>query len=165
VEGRYFYTRDNGRTFIKLVGSLRYTISYGFDAFIDKLIKEDKFEDVLIDLTETDYIDSTNLGLVAKIGEHVLEKKQKRVTIISTNEDITHVLKSVGFDEFFIIINNPESFRKELYEIPFIKENDIKMAEMILDAHKNLILIAEKNKELFQDVVNLLEEDLKHYKK
>jgi anti-anti-sigma factor len=160
--GKYLFTREDGTVFFKLAGTLKYTESLSFDEFIDKLIREDSFHEAIIDLTEVEYIDSTNLGIIAKLGEHLLNAHSKRTTIISTNEDVNEVLRSVGFDEVFILIDNPSSFTGETAEeIPCYEGAvDKRTGRMILEAHQSLIKINKKNREAYQDIVDLLEKEL-----
>lgn len=159
--GKYLFARENGTIFFKLEGTLKYTESLSFDTFVDSLIRKKNFFAAVFDLTDVLYIDSTNLGIIAKIGEHLLERYGKRTTIISTNEDVNEILRSVGFDDVFILIDNPAKGIGELNEIP-VKEESVEKetGKMILEAHKQLIRINAKNRDTFQDIVDLIEKEL-----
>jgi anti-anti-sigma factor len=160
-KGRYLFAKENKTLFFKLEGTLKYTESLSFDAFIDSLIQKQDFDEAVFDLTEVIYLDSTNLGIIAKIGEYLLERYGKRTTLISTNEDVNEVLRSVGFDEVFILIDDPSERIRKVDEIPNKAEDtDKDTGNMILEAHKNLIRINEKNRETFQDIVDLMEKEL-----
>jgi anti-anti-sigma regulatory factor len=143
------------------VGPIKYTISADFDNFLDKIFKEKEFNSVIIDLTETTGIDSTNLGLLAKIAKFMFENFDKRTTIISTNEEINEILISLGFDNIFILIDRPESFSGNLEELPYIKESEKEMAKIMLEAHTNLMELNAKNAEVFKDVVEILQKEIK----
>jgi anti-anti-sigma factor len=160
--GKYLFAREDGTIILKLVGSLKYTESLSFDEFIDKLIREDSFTNAIIDLTEVEYIDSTNLGIIAKLGEHLLNTHSNQTSIISTNDDVNQVLRSVGFDDVFLLIDDPSAFDTEATEeIPSSEQVvDKRTGRMILEAHQSLIKLNKKNREAYKDIVDLLKKEL-----
>jgi anti-anti-sigma factor len=161
AKGKYLFAKEDGTLFFKLEGILKYTESLSFDAFIDSLIQKKDFNEAVFDLTEVLYVDSTNLGIIAKLGDYLLETYGKRTTLISTNDDVNEILRSVGFDEVFILIDDPSERIDQVEEIPNTEQNtDKDTGNMILEAHKHLIRINKKNKETFQDIVDLMEKEL-----
>ncbi|MCD6288219.1 MAG: STAS domain-containing protein [Candidatus Hydrogenedentes bacterium] len=168
--GRILFARYRGLVVLKLVGEIRYTVkgsyrvSVSFDAFLDKLFEERDFKNVLIDLTETTGIDSTNIGLLAKIARFTMDNFGQKPTIISTNDDINRILDSVGFDQVFVILHEPHNFDQELEELPEMTVPDKELARLILDAHKALIELNEKNKNMFKNVVDVMEQSLRDKK-
>ena len=85
-DGKILYARQDRCCFFKLIGEIRQTISSGFDVTISKMLSEGLTETFIIDLRETSYIDSTNLGLLAKIARGAFEKKALKPTIVSGTE-------------------------------------------------------------------------------
>ena len=157
--GRYFYAEKDDITYIKMVGNLKYTTSSGFDHFVDGLM-ERGFTNVVIDLSEATYIDSTNLGLIAKIAGRARHNPNMHVSIVSPNEDINEILRSVRFDKLFTIVENVEGI-DEFEEIPDEQRGKKEDLQMLLQAHKALIDIDEANRPQFKDVVELLENEVK----
>ncbi len=165
--GRYYFAEKGDITYIKMVGNLKYTTSSGFDRFVDGLI-ERGFTNLVIDLSEASYIDSTNLGLIAKLAEKARNNSEKRVSIISTNEDINEILESVRFDTLFTIVENVSEAKKLLEDVREQEIDDIDSSkkedlQMLLKAHRALIEAHEENRPQFKDVVELLEEEMKDY--
>jgi anti-anti-sigma factor len=144
-----------------MVGNLKYTSSSGFDIFLDDFLAR-AYQDVVIDLSEASFIDSTNLGLIARIAERSRRMGRNPVTLISPRDDINRILKSVRFDRIFRIVETEESAA----DSAGVEESEVKTGgdhvdrdhlDMILRAHKALIEIDENNRDDFQDVVDLLE--------
>ncbi len=168
--GNVLYANHDGLVVFKFVGEIRYTmgdsyrVSASLDAFLDDLFESKDFENILIDLTETESIDSTNLGLLAKIAQFTERHLGRKPTIISTNEDINAILDSVGFDQVFIIVHDPEIPGVELDSLPEKREPDKELARMVLDAHKALIELNDKNRNMFKNVVQLLQSKLDNTK-
>lgn len=159
--GRYYFAEKRDITYLKMVGNLKYSSSSGFDHFVDGLLDRG-FKNVLIDLSEASYIDSTNLGLIAKIAGCARHRSDMHVTILSPNEDINEILRSVRFDKLFTIVEEyPET--EELKEIPDEERDKREDLQMLVDAHKALIDVHEDNRPQFRDVVELLEKELKDF--
>lgn len=161
--GNVFYAIHERVLVLKFVGEIRYTmgesyrISASLDSFLDTVFEEGGFDSVLLDLTETSSIDSTNLGLIAKIAQHGEQKLGKKPTIISTNADIDAILDSVGFEQVFNIVHELPETSAELDALPQAEAADRELAQMLLDAHKALTSLNDKNKAMFKNVVQLLE--------
>ncbi len=77
--GNYYFAKDGNKVFFKLTGVLKYTTCGHFDAFLDDFIAHaSDVESIAIDLTEAEYLDSTNLGFLAKIAQFMLDKTEAR---------------------------------------------------------------------------------------
>jgi len=71
--------------------------------------------------------------------------------------DINELLASMGFDEVFDIVNSRTDGDMEEEEIQLKKPQSATMSRTILNAHRTLMALNETNRELFCDVVTLLE--------
>ena len=155
--GQYFFAEQHGKTIIKMKGNLKYTFSSGFDLFLEKLLQKD-FGDLLFDLTEAVYIDSTNLGLIAGIANKVKKQGGGKVAIVA-NSEIYYILVSVGFHRVFTILGSQVQ-PDDLIEIPGVPQNEKEKARMLLKAHKALMDMDDKNHSMFKDVVEMLENEV-----
>ena len=161
ADGKYFFAKENKKAFFKLTGNLKYISSGKFDAFLDQLLEEDRdFEDVMIDLSEAEYIDSTNLGFLARIAEFMNENYCKKVTIYSPNEEINIVLESVGFDEVFTLVKDSSNAFNDVNEISPSEVKERERTLMMLEAHKALMRVSDKNIPVFKSCVDLLQSSL-----
>jgi anti-anti-sigma factor len=127
------------------------------DNLVESITQDPEFKTVVIDLTETEIIDSTTLGLLAKIAMAAQKKSQFLPTLISTNLDITRIITSMGFDKIFIIVREPASRIEELEEIPVLKASEQQVRNQVLDAHKILMGLNSRNREEFRNLVRALE--------
>lgn len=160
-DGKYYYAKSGSSVFLKLTGTLKYTISSKFDTFLDRLLTDNAgFEDVLVDLSEAKYLDSTNLGFLARISEYMSDRYSKKVTLLSPDPEINATLESVGFDEVFNLVRDEKSIETDLKEITPDEKAERKKAVMMLEAHRALMKVSEKNAEKFRDVIELLEKSV-----
>ncbi|MFT6261988.1 MAG: anti-anti-sigma factor [Bermanella sp.] len=159
--GKILVAQSNGIYIVKFVGDVRLNLCSTLDKYTDKMFESDAFKTVIIDLTETQCIDSTSLGQLAKIS--ILYNKQygQVPTIISTNGDINRILTSMGFDKVFHIIKELVSKVEYLdqQELAVTAVDEQEMKDRVLEAHKLLMDMNQNNYDAFQDLVNSLEEN------
>jgi anti-anti-sigma factor len=157
---KVYYAVNAGIHGLKYVGQIRYTIGASLDKFIKTLFDGPRPEGFMVDLREVETIDSTNLGLLARISNLMKQCGAPRVTLVSTDEDINRLLISIGFDEVFDIVDEMGHVMNDSQELGLQEDTGPEMAQTILDAHRTLMSISEDNKARFQDVVELVEQQL-----
>ena len=153
-----YYAVKSGIHGLKYVGHIRYTIGASLDKFIKTLFDGPRPNGFLVDLTETESIDSTNLGLLARIANLMKQCGSPKVTLVSTNEDINELLFSIGFDEVFDIVDETGHVMTDSQELGLQEDTGPEMAQTVLNAHRTLMSINEENKARFQDVIELFEQ-------
>lgn len=159
MDGRVLFAIRNRDYFIRLEGPIRYTISTGFAALIDSIFEKSRVDSVCIDLSDTEYIDSTNLGLLARIANGLRAINGKKVSICKPNESILTVLCSMGFDEVFDLHKLEPCEKVDFKPVPFC-DGKIDKSRLILDTHKTLMDMNEKNRQEFKNVVEVLEKQV-----
>ena len=165
-KGQYLYNISGHKLTLKLTGPLTYLNSVAFDSFISRIFEKEPPEEIFIDLSETTGIDSTNLGLLARIGEESISGHGFRTAILSTSPDISRTLESMGFDAVFRIIDNSPNTKGALKKIPERhSSNEQELAGTILEAHKQLMAMNKENENTFRSVVEFMEKDIKKHKK
>lgn len=143
---------------LKFKGEVRLNVCSTLDLIIDKMREDKNFITVIIDLTEASIVDSTTLGLLAKIGIFAQKSNRTLPTIISVNPDITRLVVSMGFDELFVIVEEAATEIEQLNELPLLTTTEKEVQEKVLNAHKVLMELNAHNRETFEDLVKTLEE-------
>ncbi|WP_111496316.1 MULTISPECIES: STAS domain-containing protein [Marinobacter] len=148
---------QQGIYLLKFIGEIRLNLCSTLDNLVDSITNNPEFRTVVIDLTETDIIDSTTLGLLAKIAIAAEKRSHFLPTLISTNPDVTRIITSMGFDKIFIIVREPASRIEELEEIPVLRASEQQVRDKVLDAHRVLMGMNSRNREEFKNLVRALE--------
>jgi anti-anti-sigma factor len=152
--GTVFYAKQ-GRTYVlKLVGELRYTQGENFNTFLERLLQRQDFDQILIDLNAADSIDSTMLGLLAKIANFMRERFQRKAILVSSNENISQLLESLGFCDVFDVCKQLDTEASALQPLSCTSTTPEDMATTILEAHTILSDVNDSNKALFRDVID-----------
>ena len=155
--GRILVAHHEGVYLMKFVGDVRVTLCAAVDTFLDSMLSDGGFKSVVVDLSRTTGIDSTSLGILAKLSIRAQERFGFVPSLVSTNPDITRVLKTMGFDDVFHIIEAPLESKEQFGELKNFDCSEEDMRQRVLDAHRILMSLNESNRERFHDLVETLE--------
>jgi len=163
AEGRIEYAIHDAFLVLKFIGEIRYTMGGVFggpaalNSFLDSTLTQPGIHEVIIDLTEAESVDSTNLGVMAKVTRYTQQHCGHQAIIISTNRDINTLLESVGFDQVFTILTDTDVSGNDLQPLPEHHGDPKAFAQLVLDAHRELAALNEQNRAAFKSVISALE--------
>ena len=156
--GKILHASQDGIHVLRFIGDVRYTLGHSLDRFLDDLFAGPVPAGFVIDLTATDCIDSTNLGLLVRVAREMDNHGAPRVTLISDRPDINAVLTSMALDEVFDIVSRASVPVGADRELPRKDVDRDALSRTLLKAHRALIELSERNAETFRDVVAKLEQ-------
>jgi anti-anti-sigma factor len=159
VRGRILVGDHKGVYVLLFQGDVRLTLCTAVDVFLDRMFEDDGFRSVVVDLGQTESIDSTSLGLLAKLSIQAGERFGYRPTLVSTRADITRILVTMGLDDVFSLVHEPLQHDEQLGELACRAATESEMRSRVLEAHRVLMGMNENNRAAFQDLVTTLEED------
>jgi anti-anti-sigma factor len=157
TEGHILYADQDNVHVLRYIGDIRHPLAPAVGAFVNDLVKRMNGDHLVVDLSETEAIDSTNLGEIARIAELLQHKGGRRAAIISTRPPISEVLYSMAFDEVFDVCTEP-LLGFHAAPIPTVDATPEASLEIILDAHRRLMRLSENNRKQFCEVVELIEQ-------
>lgn len=156
--GKILVAEHDGSFVIKLEGDVRLTLCTTLEDFFEEMFNAPEFSSVVIDLSDTENIDSTTLGLLAKLALMAKQRYKLMPAILSTNPDITRILESMGFDRVFAIRQQPLNTDEDLGELPQVECTEEEARQRVLEAHRVLMGLNEQNRAKFRELVSLLEQ-------
>jgi anti-anti-sigma factor len=157
--GNVLHASHNDVHVLRFIGDIRYTLSPSIDRFLEEIFASSEPAGFVIDLTETDSIDSTNLGLLTRLAMRMQRLDAQRVTIVSNRADINSVLNSMALDEVFDIVEDTCLETDATQEVPQKDTDREALAHTLIEAHRALMDLSEHNREMFRDVVASLEKN------
>ncbi|TDQ39937.1 STAS domain-containing protein [Thiopseudomonas denitrificans] len=155
--GKIRYAVQDGSFILKCSGDVRLTYCSVLNDTIEQKFTRGRFQSVIIDLTEVDSIDSTTLGLLAKLSILSRENFGMLPTLASTNPDISQQLEAMGMCRVFNIVHTPTPCPECLTDLPEQPQDQAVVRERVLEAHHILMALNESNREEFRDLVSILE--------
>jgi anti-anti-sigma factor len=159
VEGRVLHACQDDVHVLRFIGDIRYTLSPAIARYLEGVFTGPEPAGFVIDLTATDSIDSTNLGLLVRIARRIQTLGERRITIVSNRDDVNLVLTSMALDEVFDIVADSSLEASPGKNIPQESADRDKLARTLIDAHRALMELSEHNSKMFRDVVASLEKN------
>ena len=157
MEGRILAADHNGAYALKLVGDVRVNLCSSIDDYLEQMFSDPGFESVVVDLCEAQGIDSTTLGLLAKLALRAREQYGLKPVIYSCGTGINRLLQSMAFGKLFDIRQETCVDDEVIREIPAVSEDPETVRIKVIEAHRVLMNISDENRERFQDLMVALE--------
>lgn len=158
-EAKVLAANKEGVVQIRVVGRATFKISRELREYILQTL-DDGVYSVIIDLSECNGMDSTFMGVMAMIG---LESKGKAsVLVVNASEKLRSLLDSIGVSRLveYTEKDMEEGDWKNLCAAAVERDDMKKVAPTIRDAHKTLMELTPENIPKFQNVVEMLSEEL-----
>lgn len=140
-------------------GDVRLTLCTAVDGFLERMFDDTGFRSVVVDLAQTESIDSTSLGLLAKLSIQAGRRFDYRPTLVSPRTDITRILRTTGLDDVFNVVEAPLVHSEQLEELACCAASEAEVRTRVLEAHRILMGMNDTNRAAFQDLVATLEQD------
>ena len=157
MQGKILVSHDQGRYLLKMEGDLRVTLCGSLNRYLDKIFVDEQVEQVVVDLLSAENLDSTTLGLLAKLGIHCQKTYGINVQLFCQDEGILRTLNCMGLDELFEIYQEVPAASDHLEEIEQVSAEVDDLRRQVLEAHKLLVLLNPANQDEFTDLIRALE--------
>jgi len=158
---KVLYTIKNRCLYLNMTGAIRHTLCSSLDILVRKVIEQEEVDKFVIDLRPATYLDSTSLGLIARMARHMKEKSSEKLVLISTNDDVNQILTSVQFSSIANIFDKWKDLPEKFLEVEVFAEEVQSHREMIMKSHQELATIHEDNRKKFNAVIQSLEKKQK----
>ncbi|MEI7948637.1 MAG: STAS domain-containing protein [Gammaproteobacteria bacterium] len=143
---------------LKFVGEVRVVMSSTLDNYCNNLYSRGILDAMVVDMSETKSIDSTALGMLAKMSIQLRNRFNVMPTIVSPNADITRILRSMSFDAICNIVPSVPKQSLQFNELRLRTESEATVRDKVIDAHLTLMAMSEQNRLEFQDLVSALKQ-------
>lgn len=157
MDGKILAANHDGAYMIRLVGDVRLTLCTTIDEYFQQMFEDPEFASVWVDLCDAEGIDSTSLGLLAKLALNVKERFGFAPAIYSCEPGINRLLKSMGFQSLFELHEEACFNPEDISEIPTVQGSEQLVKEKVIEAHRVLMGISDENRARFKDLMNALE--------
>ena len=135
---------------LKFVGEVRVVMSSTLDNYCNNLYRRGILDAMVVD--------STALGMLAKMSIQLRNRFNVMPTIVSPNPDITRILRSMSFDVICNIVSSLPKQQTQYSELKMQMESEATVRDKVIDAHLTLMAMSEQNRLEFQDLVSALKQ-------
>lgn len=158
-DGEARVARQGGHWFLKLGGDLRHPLGPALNALLDRAFAEPDYSGFLIDVSEAENIDSTCLGILARIGIRARQTGGARPAVLGARTDLREVLEAVCFDQIFHFADADGAAPQGLEPVTQLAAEEAPLLALVLEAHRRLCDLDSRNQEAFRDLLEVLERD------
>lgn len=149
---------QQGVHLLRLEGDVRLTMCTALDEYCERIFNDSEFASVAVDVTHATGLDSTVLGMLAKLAINTKERFGFKPRLYSTNAGIDRLLNAMGFAQLFELYDqvNNESLAAEPLPLALATEEQVR--EKVIEAHRTLMSMSVENQAAFEDLVRTLED-------
>lgn len=148
---------SEGVVMLRYEGQVRYPTAPAVEEAVNDLLeREERPRTFVFDLSRAEMVDSTHLGLMARMAAPITVWSGLRPVIVTAHEDLREVLISMSLDEVCDVLPHfpsPGGGQAVGDETP----SQGRLLHTMLEAHKALAALSEENEHRFRDVVTWLE--------
>lgn len=157
MDGKILAASHDGAYVIRLVGDVRLTLCTTIDEYFQHMFEDPEFASVWVDLCDAEGIDSTSLGLLAKLALNVKQRFGFAPAMYSCDPGINRLLNSMGFQRLFELHEEACCNPEDVTEIPAVGGSEQAIKAKVIEAHRVLMGLSEENRARFKDLMSALE--------
>ena len=156
-DGKILAASHNGAYVIRFEGDVRLTLCTTIDDYFQRMYDDPAFASVWVDLCSAEGLDSTTLGLLAKLALTVKERFGFEPAIYSCDPGINRLIKSMGFQRLFDLREEVCGAPEEATAIPVVEGSEAVVKGKVIEAHRVLMELSPENRARFKDLLTVLE--------
>ncbi len=125
---------------------------------LNDLINKSQIKEVIFDLSEADYIDSTFIGTIVTLDKKLKEKFNTHAYIYEPSERVDSILNSMDLKNYIKFVHKLPEFER-MWEIAKTERENIDF-KMIYNVHEKLMEVSDKAREKFKLFMEQLKEEI-----
>lgn len=153
--GQVEFGQFSGNPVLRFCGDVRLTLCTTIDSTIDRLLEGSEPKAFWVDLSGAENIDSTCLGLLARLAIRLESEYGIRPALCGVNDDLTGLIDAMAMTDLFDWQGCAPEIRCASSDATQPSQNEVQA--FVLSAHKDLMALCPENEVRFKDLVATLE--------
>lgn len=147
LEETLYFDEDKNKIYIKAAGHVTAALCPDLKkAVLARLDQDPVIEEVILDLSSCDYMDSTFMGLIVGMNKKLKARTGRRIEINKPTDQCYSLLKGLGIVKLLNLVHRDILFPEGMQKIT---KKLTATADFILCAHENLVELSDCNKKKF----------------
>ena len=152
--GEILLAKGPERWSVKFVGDVRLSLCTTLDQLIGDVFSAGYPGVLEIDLTPAINIDSTCLGLLAKLAMQYETETQSQPFLCCPHAHLIDLIESLGLESLFNLVEEIQILDAE--SVPLRPCDAVTAQPLVLEAHERLAQLSTDNQAQFQGLIDLL---------
>jgi len=170
TSGSLWVAIEPGSAFVRVVGRASFAISPALKQFGAAVVNQ-SCRRFILDMIECESADSTFLGILAGLSMQMSKNGGGKMIIVNLSPKIYETISILGLNRIiqcYQVDQCPAEMKEKLQQIGQLKQVEIEHAEKkasvetIVDAHTDLIRLDQRNASRFNDLLSVLQKEMKH---
>lgn len=158
VDEALFYREHDARIYIRAQGHITANACADLKTRVfDRLEAKPPIDDILIDLSDCDYMDSTFMGLLVGFNKRFLRQAEKPISLLRPNETCLKLLRTIGVLRLVKVVDKDLPFPEPMDNLNRLQKAG---ARLILSAHEDLMELSAENEDRFGGLTSILRNSL-----
>ncbi len=154
MEEVLFIKETNNRVYIRAQGHITANACPELKARVfNRLDAKPAVEDVIIDLSSCEYMDSTFMGLIVGFNKRFMRFSERPIRLAGLSETCMKLLKTIGIVRLVTIEDEVPAFPEPLERLSAESKAG---AGLVLRAHEELMELSEENERRFSALRDVL---------
>ena len=158
-QGKILVAEQNGDYLLKFCGDLRVTLCGSLNRYLETIFASEEVNSVVVDLLETEGLDSTTLGLMAKLAMHCQRHYQVQAQLFCTDPGLLRLLECMSLDELYAVYTDTPQRSELLEPLAAVVAPEDELRQQVLDAHRTLVELNPDKQDEFTDLIAALESE------
>ncbi|HSV56010.1 MAG TPA: STAS domain-containing protein [Magnetospirillaceae bacterium] len=149
------YVKESARTvYIRAQGHITAALCSDLKARIfDRLEAKPPVDNVFVDLSLCDYMDSTFLGLLVGVNKRFLRYSERPLTVVRPSPPCLELLRTIGILRLVRVEDSTVPFPESMEIMVAAGRTD---ADLLLEVHESLMDLSEENRHRFSTLHDVL---------
>lgn len=152
--------RHENILFVKAIGHMTALVCTELRKnIVQRLQKETPPQEIVVDLSECPYMDSTFMGLLVGVNKRLSRLNKHKITIYHPTEEVQTLLEGLGLKNY-LNFDFDDDYEMPAEMSPLRKDNQA-TADFILRAHEHLMDLSRENRRKFSTLKSVLQSQIK----
>jgi len=160
TSGKIYACVKDASLILRFQGDVRLVWCMSLEEYCRETYQRKGIKHMLVDLSEASNLDSTTLGVLAKIALSAKKQLAVQAELFFETPDIERLVACMGFNQVFTIIDKPalpKLTNDDFVELCLSNMCEDTAKTSVIDAHKTLMDISKENEARFKPLVDSLE--------
>lgn len=156
--GHVYYLKQKNVLILFAEGHIQALTAYSMFEHVTEVVTQNGIEEVFLDLSETEYIDSTTIGTLLKLNRYMSDHGGK-AWFCNPSEGVSQILKTCHLYGYLPIVfeASMHELRNDVLDHVPLQRKDLLTDDYVLEAHKDIVDASPQVRPRFEALLNVLE--------
>ena len=156
--GRVYYLKQNEVLILFAEGHIQALTAYSMFEHVAEVVSQNGITGVFLDLSKTEYIDSTTIGTMLKLDRYMAQHHGK-TWFCNPSKPVADILKTCHLYGYLPIVfeSSIEQLRNDVLDHVPVQRKDLLTDDYVLEAHKDIVEASPQVRPKFEALLSVLE--------